>query len=151
MRHAKIKIEVSSGGVIFRKRDDRVEVALVAVKDGKVWCLPKGLIEKGEDERQTAVREVMEETGLTGRIIDKIGDISYWYFIKEEDVRCKKTVHFYLLEFISGDTKNHSWEVDKAGWFEIDDALRMLSYKTERDILDKAKGMIYGEDKWGRS
>ncbi|MFN3479700.1 MAG: NUDIX hydrolase [Thermodesulfovibrionales bacterium] len=144
MRHAKIKIEVSSGGVIFRKRDDRIEVALVAVKDGRVWCLPKGLIEKGEDERQTAVREVMEETGLTGRIIDKIGDISYWYFIKEENVRCKKTVHFYLLEFISGDTEGHSWEVDRAGWFEIDEALRMLSYKDERDILNKAREMLYG-------
>lgn len=144
MRPAKIKIEVSSGGVIFRKRDDRIEVALVAVKDGKVWCLPKGLIEKGEDERQTAVREVMEETGLTGRIIDKIGDISYWYFIKEENVKCKKTVHFYLLEFISGDTKNHSWEVDRAGWFEIDEALGLLSYKGERDILNKAREMLYG-------
>lgn len=144
MRPAKIKIEVSSGGVIFRKRDDKIEVALVAVKDGKVWCLPKGLIEKGEDERQTAVREVMEETGLTGRIIDKIGDVSYWYYIKDENIRCKKTVHFYLLEFISGDTREHSWEVDRAEWFEIDDALRMLSYKDEREIMNKAKEMLYG-------
>lgn len=144
MRPAKIKTEVSSGGVIFRKRGDKIEVALVAVKDGKVWCLPKGLIEKGEDERQTAVREVMEETGLTGKIIDKIGDISYWYFIKEENARCKKTVHFYLLEFISGDTKDHSWEVDRAGWFEIDEALSLLSYKDERNILNKAREMLYG-------
>lgn len=144
MRPAKIKTEISSGGVIFRKRDDRIEVALVAVKDGKVWCLPKGLIEKEEDERQTAVREVMEETGLTGRIIDKIGDVSYWYFIKDENVRCKKTIHFYLLEFISGDTKDHSWEVDRAGWFEIDEALRMLSYKSEKDIMNRAKEMIHG-------
>lgn len=144
MRPAKIKIEESSGGVIFRKRDDKIEVALVAVKDGKVWCLPKGLIEKGEDESQTAVREVMEETGLTGRIIDKIGDVSYWYYIKDENIRCKKTVHFYLLEFISGDTREHSWEVDRAEWFEIDEALRMLSYKGERDIMNKAKEMLYG-------
>lgn len=146
MRPAKIKIEVSSGGVIFRKRDDKIEVALVAVKDGKVWCLPKGLIEKGEGEEDTAVREVMEETGLTGRIVDKIGDVSYWYYIKEENIKCKKTVHFYLLEFISGDTNNHSWEVDRAGWFEIDEALRLLSYKGERDILNKAREILYGQD-----
>lgn len=143
MRPAKIKIEVSSGGVIFRKRDDKIEVALVAVKDGKVWCLPKGLIEKGEDEKETAVREVMEETGLRGRIVDKIGDISYWYYIKDDGARCKKTVHFYLLEFLSGDTENHSWEVDRAEWFEIDEALRLLSYKGEREILKKAKEMVW--------
>lgn len=143
-RPAKIKIEVSSGGVIFRRRDDSIEVALVAVKDGKVWCLPKGLIEKGEGEEETALREVMEETGLRGRIIRKIGDISYWYYIKEENLKCKKTVHFYLLEFVEGDTMNHSWEVDRAEWFEIDEALRRLSYKGEREILGRVKEMLHG-------
>jgi len=143
-RPAKIKIEVSSGGVIFRRRDDSIEVALVAVKDGKVWCLPKGLIEKGEGEEETALREVMEETGLRGRIIRKIGDISYWYYVKEENLKCKKTVHFYLLEFVEGDTMNHSWEVDRAEWFEIDEALRRLSYKGEREILGRVKEMLHG-------
>lgn len=144
MKPAKIKTEVSSGGVIFRKRNDRVEVALVAVKNGKVWCLPKGLVEKGEDEEDTATREVMEETGLRGRIINKIGDVSYWYYIRDENIKCKKTVHFYLLEFISGDTKDHSWEVDRAEWFDIDEAVRMLSYKDEREIMNKAREMLYG-------
>lgn len=144
MRPARIKVEVSSGGVIFRRRDEKVEVCLVSVKNGKVWCLPKGIIEKGEDEKETALREVMEETGLTGRIIDKLGDISYWYYIKEENIRCKKTVHFYLIEFISGDTKDHSWEVDEARWFGIDEAVRILSYKGERDTLNKAREILSG-------
>lgn len=144
MRPARIKVEVSSGGVIFRRRDEKVEVCLVSVKNGKVWCLPKGIIEKGEDEKEAALREVMEETGLTGRIIDKLGDISYWYYIKEENIRCKKTVHFYLIEFISGDTKDHSWEVDEARWFGIDEAVRILSYKGERDTLNKAREILSG-------
>ncbi len=145
MRPARIKIEKSSGGVLYRRNKGTIEVALVAVKGGNVWCLPKGLIEKGEDEKDTAVREVMEETGLRGRIVDKIGDISYWYFIKDENIKCKKTVCFYLLEFVGGDTKEHSWEVDRAEWFGIDEALRLLSYKDEKNILSKAKGMLYGQ------
>lgn len=144
MKPARIKTEISSGGVIFRRKGDKIEVGIVAVKGGKVWCLPKGLIENGEDEKETALREVMEETGLTGRIIDKLGDVSYWYYIKEENTKCKKTVHFYLIEFIKGDTKDHSWEVDEAKWFEIDEALRLLSYKGEREILNKAKKILYG-------
>lgn len=144
MRSGRIKTETSSGGVIFRRKGHKIEIALVAVKGGKVWCLPKGLMEKGEDERDTAIREVMEETGLKGRIVDKIGDISYWYYIKEEETRCKKLVHFYLLEYIEGDTERHSWEVDRAEWFEIDEALRLLSYKDERDMVNKAKEMIHG-------
>ncbi len=144
MKPARIKREVSSGGVIFRRRDDKVEVGLIAVKDGKIWCLPKGLIERGEDEEDAALREVQEETGLRGRIVDKIGDVSYWYYIKEENVKCRKTVHFFLIEYMGGDTKEHSWEVDKAQWFEIDEAISVLSYKGERDILRKAKEMLNG-------
>lgn len=144
MKPARIKREISSGGVIFRRMDDQIEVGLVAVKDGKVWCLPKGLIEKGENEKDAALREVWEETGLKGRIVDKIGDVSYWYYIKEENVKCRKTVHFFLIEYTGGDTKDHGWEVESAQWFEIDEAIRILSYKGERDILNKAKEMLHG-------
>jgi 8-oxo-dGTP diphosphatase len=136
-------MQVSSGGVIFRKAgDDHVEIALVAVKDGKVWSLPKGIVEKGEETADTAVREVREETGLSGRMLKKIGDISYWYYIKEDNAKCRKTVHFYLIEYLSGDTADHNWEVDKAEWFPIDEALLKLSYRGDKEIVRKAKEML---------
>jgi 8-oxo-dGTP diphosphatase len=94
MKPATIKTQVSSGGVIFRaSSNDSIEIALVAVKNGSIWCLPKGIVEKGEIPEETSVREVREETGLRGRVIGKIGSISYWYFIKEENAKCRKTVH----------------------------------------------------------
>jgi 8-oxo-dGTP diphosphatase len=147
MRPATIKNQVSSGGVIFRKTpDNALEIALVAVKDGKVWSLPKGIVEKGEEAADTAVREVREETGLSGRIVEKIGDISYWYYIKEDNAKCRKTVHFYLLEYVSGSTADHNWEVDAAEWFPLAEALDRVSYKGDREIVRKAKEMLSG--KW---
>lgn len=146
MKPATIKTQESSGGIIFRKAENGcAEVTLIAVKNRKVWCLPKGIIEKGEFPEQTAVREVMEETGLIGRVVGKIGNISYWYFIKEDNAKCRKTVHFYLLEYIGGNTADHNREVDSAEWFPIDEALLKITYKGEKDILLKAKEMLIGQ------
>jgi 8-oxo-dGTP diphosphatase len=142
MRPGPIKRQVSAGGVIFRKNDSLVEIALIAVKRGQVWCLPKGIIDKGESPEMAAVREVSEETGLQGRIIEKLGEINYWYYIKEEEARCRKTVHFFLIEYESGDTSQHDFEVDLVSWFPIDDALKKASYKGEREMVEKAKEIL---------
>lgn len=139
MKPASLKRQTSSGGVIFRKNNDEIEVAIVSVKSGRNWCLPKGLVDKGETPEITAVREVKEETGLSGRIIGKIGDITYWYYIKGENTKCRKTVHFYLMEYVSGDTSQHDFEVDDAFWFPFKTALQKISFKGDRTILEKAE------------
>jgi 8-oxo-dGTP pyrophosphatase MutT (NUDIX family) len=139
-----IKKQISSGGVIFRKSGNSHEVALIAVRGRKAWCLPKGLIDKNEAPPETALREVREEAGLHGEIIEKIGHISYWYFIYEDRVKVHKMVHFFLLKYIKGDTGDHDHEVDEARWFQIDEAIETLSYRSEKQIVQKAKGMIEG-------
>src|SRR3990170_796853 len=139
---ATIKKQTSSGGVIFRNSRKGIEVALIAVKNKTVWCLPKGAIDKNEDFQTAAVREVREETGLLGEIIDEIEKISYWYFSKDENVRFNKTVYFYLMEYKSGSTDAHDQEVDEAQWFLIDEAINRLTYKGEKEILQKARQMI---------
>lgn len=141
-RPPEIKRRISSGGVIYRNLKDDVEVVIVAVRGSRAWCLPKGIIDRDEDPPATALREVREETGLTGEILDKLGQISYWYFIKEEMIRVHKTVHFFLLKFIEGSTDDHDHEVDEARWFPIDDAIEQLTYKSEKEIMRKAKEMI---------
>jgi 8-oxo-dGTP pyrophosphatase MutT (NUDIX family) len=137
-----INKRASSGGVIFRNSPKGAEVTLVRIKKNRTWCLPKGIIEKGEDVHETALREVKEETGLRGKMLEQIGHISYWYLIKEKTIKIHKTVHFFLIEYTSGSTDDHDWEVEEAKWFPLDEAEDMLQYKGEKDIMMKAKHMI---------
>jgi 8-oxo-dGTP pyrophosphatase MutT (NUDIX family) len=138
----KTKRAVSSGGVVFRKVDGEIQVAVAAREGGKIWCLPKGIVEKDETAEETALREVEEETGLKGEIIDKIDQIDYWFYWKPEDTRYHKFVHFFLIEHRSGDVSNHDFELDEVRWMPIDQALKVLSYKDERQVMGKAKQMI---------
>jgi 8-oxo-dGTP diphosphatase len=138
IKPASLVNQTSAGGVIFRKTANGIEIALVSVKGGKTWCLPKGIVDKGETPEMTAVREVREETGLTGRIVDKLGDINYWYYIKGENAKCRKTVSFYLMEFVKGQTSDHDAEVDNAEWLSFDSAFEKISYRGDRSIVEKA-------------
>lgn len=145
MKPATIQYLKSSGGVIFRRNNtnhNNVEIVLIAIKNGNIWTLPKGLIDRGEKAEDAAVREISEETGLSGTIVKLIGEKSFWFYIKDENIKCKKTVVYYLLEYKGGDIKNHCWEVDEAKWFPIDDAITKASYKSDKEIIEKAKALL---------
>lgn len=135
--------EISSGGVVYRKKQGAIEVVLIRV--GKRWALPKGQVEAGEGLQETALREVREETGLEGNIVAKLGDITYWYTNKTKEgeaIRIFKRVYFYLLRYLKGDVSRHDHEVEEARWFPLNEARRQISYPTERDILAKAKAFL---------
>jgi len=135
--------QVSAGGVIYRRRDDQVEVALIHT--AKRWGLPKGHVETGERVEETAVREVREETGLLGKLDRKLGQISYTYRGKSSDgrpVRIAKRVAFFLLEYLEGEVHGHDYEVDEARWFPLDEATANLSFATEKNIVRRAKRLI---------
>lgn len=136
--------ELSAGGVVFRHKDGAIEVALISVRGGKVWGLPKGHVEDGENLVRTAHREVKEETGLDGKIICKIGHIEYFFTFKAEaeSRRIFKIVYFFLMEFTGGDTSKHDAEVVDARWFPIDEAIGLMRYEDEKEIIRKAKGLL---------
>jgi 8-oxo-dGTP pyrophosphatase MutT (NUDIX family) len=135
--------ELSAGGIVYRGVGANVEIALI--RTGKRWGLPKGHVEEGESLQQAACREVFEETGLQGEVIEKLGDISYRYTNKRaarEPVRVFKRVHFYLLRWTLGEVHGHDYEVDEARWFPIADALAKLSYPTERKMMQRAIAIV---------
>ena len=136
-----VKIQTSAGGVIYRPSASGPMVALVSVKGGRVWTLPKGKAAGKESLEETALREVSEETGLRGELAGKIGEITYWYYLPEK-IRCRKTVHFFLMRYVSGSTEDHDWEVDDAAWFPVKKAIGAVTYKGDREMLEKAKKML---------
>lgn len=136
--------QVSAGGVAFRLSEFEPEVAIVAVTPGERWQLPKGIIDKGETPEVAALREVREEAGIETKLLAPIETIEYWYVSERRGrrVRYHKFVHFFLLAYRGGDVSNHDHEVSEARWVSIDEAIRMLAFKSERAVVEKAREMI---------
>jgi 8-oxo-dGTP pyrophosphatase MutT (NUDIX family) len=116
-----------------------VDVALASRRTRRgdlAWGLPKGLVEEGEGPEQAAVREVLEETGLLAKILEPLGDISYWYVWDNERIR--KKVTFFLMEATGGDLSAHDHEMEDVRWFPLEEARRKASYPSERDVVRRA-------------
>ena len=140
----KTRLEISAGGVIYRPAQKGAEVCLIATYGGKTWQLPKGLIERGEAEEEAASREVSEETGLQGELLQRLGKIEYWYVwdYGEGRERVHKFVSFFLFRCTGGSTDDHDEEVDEARWFPLDEARKRLSFENERRVLELAAQAI---------
>ena len=137
--------EFSAGGVVVRRI--RGEWRLAAIRPGgrpKVWALPKGLVGPGESPGDTALREVLEETGVRGRLVEKLGDVRYVYTWEGE--RVFKVVSFFLVRYAGGRIGDippeFRKEVAEARWLPLEDAPRLLAYKGEREMAEKALMML---------
>jgi 8-oxo-dGTP pyrophosphatase MutT (NUDIX family) len=139
-----VKDQTSAGGVVFRRRDAGAEVVIVSVGSNNRWQLPKGLVDKGENPEVTAVREAREEGGVSSEVVQPIETIEYWYVGLDDGIRVRfhKRVHFYLLRYISGDTKDHDWEVNEARWVPVEDATSQLAFDNERRVMERAREII---------
>jgi 8-oxo-dGTP pyrophosphatase MutT (NUDIX family) len=202
----KIKREFSSGGVVYKKvkipafgsgrstlpirpcsapdpsaGKQKLKILFLLGKHSGYhkWVLPKGLIEPGEKDWQTALRETEEEMGVKARLVREkpIYKEKYFYYadlIKvkspsqrlvglwpknskiDEDTRrvikyqeagggktkIFKTVTFYLMEYFSGGPLAHGWEMEEAGWFDEENALKIMAFEGEKEALKKAKGFL---------
>jgi 8-oxo-dGTP pyrophosphatase MutT (NUDIX family) len=129
----------SAGGIVVRRGSDGFELVLgrrTRERNGVTWTLPKGQPIEGETLEQTALREVAEETGLAVRIIRPVGRIEY--FFVQTGTRFHKTVHFFLMEPTGGDLAAHDLEFEEVRWFGVPEAEALMSYPTERQILEQA-------------
>jgi 8-oxo-dGTP pyrophosphatase MutT (NUDIX family) len=106
-------------------------------RDGVSWTLPKGTPDDGESIEETALREVVEETGLQVRILAPLGAIEY--FFTQAGTRIHKTVHFFLMEPTGGSLDSHDHEFEDVRWVPLDEARALLSFPTERQMLELAQ------------
>jgi 8-oxo-dGTP pyrophosphatase MutT (NUDIX family) len=106
-----------------------------------VWALPKGNIDPGESPAETAEREVWEETGVRGTLLEKLGDVKYVY-TRRDGERTFKIVSFFLLRAgrgrIGDIEEAMRVEVAEARWLPLDEAPKLLAYKGEREMAAKA-------------
>jgi 8-oxo-dGTP pyrophosphatase MutT (NUDIX family) len=128
--------ETSYGGVVVRGSD-----TIIITPVGKtVTGLPKGGARQGETAEETAAREVREETGVEVRVRERLGDVRYWY--RRGGKRILKTVHFFLCDYVAGDTADHDHEVDEARWIPLEEAAVTLSFPGEREMIERALSKI---------
>ena len=138
--------EFSAGGVLVRMIRGQPMLAAIRPRGKeRVWALPKGHIDPGESAAETAMREVQEETGVEGRLVEKLGDIRYVYTANWEErkgERIFKVVSFFLLRARRGRIGEIDdamrVEVAEARWLPLEEAPRLLSYDGERKMAAKA-------------
>ena len=123
--------ETSYGGVVLRGD----ELLVITPAGKRVTGLPKGGRNRGETPEEAATREVREETGITARVREPLGDVRYWY--RRGGHRVFKTVHFFLCDFVDGSTADHDHEVEEARWIPLADARTALSYPGERALIER--------------
>ncbi len=128
--------QFSAGGIVF---NDQGKVLLTQNSSNKHWGFPKGLIDPGQTSKEAAIREVKEEGGVEAEIIEKVGDSKFIYTWEGEKIF--KVVTLYLMKYLSGDPANHDFEVSEAAWYTPDDALNILSFSSDKQLLKKALGM----------
>jgi 8-oxo-dGTP pyrophosphatase MutT (NUDIX family) len=136
--------ETSAGGLVVDVADGgEPRAALIGRLDRRgrlLWSLPKGHVEAGETHEDTAVREVAEETGITGRVLAPLGTIDFWFVA--EGRRVHKTVHHFLLLAQAGELSDEDIEVEQVEWVPLAELGDRLAYADERRLVEQVPSLL---------
>ncbi len=142
-------MQFSAGGIVYKKvrstnsGQEKIYVLVSQHSQHHGWVFPKGLIgDHIQNERKvdTALREVKEETGVVGKILKPLTPVEYWFVLDGEKI--KKTVYYFLMEYISGDITNHDHEMENVEWIELKDVENRLTYPSDKKVWIEAQKLI---------
>ena len=157
----KMKFEYSSGGVVFKKVNEKTIWLITCSSPSKLypqsyWRLPKGWLDDENDKpghlargekkaseeelQEAALREVKEEAGVKARVVRKIG--TQKIFFTKEGERYIKFVTFYLMEWQKDLPEGFGFETSEVGWFSLEKTKEKLKHKSEKEILEKAEKIL---------
>lgn len=147
-----MRFEFSAGGIVYKKEKNKLLILVAQHSQHHGWVFPKGLIEgkKKETKEETALREVKEETGVIGKILKPLTPTTYWYVFSRkagsssagEKEKIRKTVYFFLMEYIAGDIKDHDFEMENVEWLPVDEVEKRLTYKSDKEVWQEAKKLV---------
>lgn len=147
-----MKFEFSAGGIVYKNKKSNLksqkdDLLILVAKHSQHhgWVFPKGLIgDKKENKHQTkedtALREVKEETGIEGEIEQTLMPVEYWYVFEGEKI--KKTVYYFIMKHIGGDTTEHDHEMEEVEWIDYNDVSERLTYSSDKKAWKAAKQLI---------
>jgi 8-oxo-dGTP pyrophosphatase MutT (NUDIX family) len=144
----KIKREYSAGGVVFKKENDGVFWLVIQPKASESehwrkgrWQLPKGWIDEGETGPEAALRETKEEGGVEAELVKKVDNITI-FFYNEEKERVVKNIAFFLMRCLGDLKEGFGPETERVLWLPFKKAWEKLTFKSEKEILERAREIL---------
>jgi 8-oxo-dGTP pyrophosphatase MutT (NUDIX family) len=133
--------ETSAGGIVFRL--DAGHPVFLLIRDSyHNWGFPKGHLEAGEEPSAAALREVTEETGLSGLSIRSEIDTIDWFF-RFRGQLIHKVCHFFLMETSEATTSpQHAEGITACRWMRFEEAQTLIAYANARDVLRRARELL---------
>ncbi|MBQ7959429.1 MAG: NUDIX domain-containing protein [Oscillospiraceae bacterium] len=130
-----MQYEKSCGAIVYRKFHGNTEILLIKHVNSGHWSFPKGHVEEGETEEETALREVKEETGIDILVDTSFRETVQYYPRKDT----QKIVVYFLGKARNYDFVPQEEEIAAIKWVEIGNAAAMLTYENDKTIVAKAK------------
>jgi len=140
--------EFSAGGIVYKQQavgngQQEIEILVSQHSQHHGWVFPKGFIGdkiQGESKESTAVREVEEETGAQGEIVEPLTPVTYWY--QMDGQKHHKTVYYFIMKYIGGDITKHDWEMENVEWLPEDKVAERLTYPSDKKVWIEARERI---------
>jgi 8-oxo-dGTP pyrophosphatase MutT (NUDIX family) len=138
-----LKKEISAGGLVYQTREGQLLVQMIQDRYGRI-TLPKGKMESGETVRETALREILEETGIQGRIIAPL-ELIHYRFHHPDAGDVDKEVHYFLVEAVGGELHAQIEEIRGVEWMTPQEAWknqRQMGYENNDSVVRKGLQQI---------